>query len=164
MDPARMRTAPVGSSLPRLAEQSWDRLGDQLHTVFEGQRCTAAELGERSRRLATGVAKGGGAPGGRGVLCMANCLEVGIAYHAIWRAGAVVTPVLFLLSEDELHHVLIDSEASVVLVTPEFLPKVLAAGRAVPTLRAVVLTGQVAEHRNDVTVLAFGELEDEAEA
>jgi long-chain acyl-CoA synthetase len=30
-------------------------------------------------------------------------------YHAIWRGGAVATPVLFLLSEDELRHVLTDS-------------------------------------------------------
>ena len=29
---------------------------------------------------------------------MANCPEVGIAYSAIWRAGAVVTPVVFLVS------------------------------------------------------------------
>ena len=43
---------------------------------------------------------------------MANCPEVGISYHAVWRAGAVATPVLFLLSEDELRHVLSDSGAA----------------------------------------------------
>ena len=37
---------------------------------------------------------------------MANCPEVGIACTALWRAGAVATPVLFLLSEDELRHVM----------------------------------------------------------
>ena len=55
---------------------------------------------------------------------MANCPEVGITYDAVWRAGAVATPVLFLLSEDELRHVLTDSGAVLVVTTPEFLPKV----------------------------------------
>ena len=50
-------------------------------------------------------------PGDRVVLCMANCPEVGIAYAALWRAGAVPTPVLFLLTEDELRHVVADSGA-----------------------------------------------------
>jgi long-chain acyl-CoA synthetase len=49
----------------------------------------------------------------------------GIAYAALWRAGAVATPVLFLLTEDELRHVLADSGAVAIVTTPEFLPKIL---------------------------------------
>ena len=56
--------------------------------------------------------------------CMANCPEVGVTYGAIWRAGGVVTPVLFLLSEAELRHVLTDGGAALAVTTPEFLPKV----------------------------------------
>ena len=35
---------------------------------------------------------------------MANCPEVLITYTAAWRAGAVVTPLIFLVSEEELRH------------------------------------------------------------
>lgn len=170
MDPAELRTLPTGTALPVLAQSTWDRLGDELVTVFEGERWTASRLGERARRFATGLRQAGVRPGNRVVVCMANCLEVGIAYHGIWRADAIVTPVLFLLSEQELHHVLLDSGATLVLTTPEFLPKVLAAGQGVPSLRAIVLAGNTAGNAagavSGVTpeVLAFADLESGAEA
>ena len=37
---------------------------------------------------------------------MANCPEVGICYSALWRAGAAITPAIFLLSADDLRHIL----------------------------------------------------------
>jgi long-chain acyl-CoA synthetase len=97
-------------------------------------------------------------PGERVVICMANCLEVGIGYSAIWRAGGVTTPVLFLLSDDELRHVLSDSEAAYVITTPDFLAKVQAAGAGVPTLRGVILAGGEAPD-----TLSYAELESAAE-
>jgi long-chain acyl-CoA synthetase len=79
---------------------------------------------------------------------MANCPEVGITYQALWRAGAVPTPVLFLLTEEELRHVVSDSGAVAVVTTPEFLPKVQAAA---PGLPVVVVGGEGG--------IAWGELE-----
>ena len=61
---------------------------------------------------------------------------------AIWRTGAVATPVLFLLSEDELRHVLGDSGAALVVTTPEFLPKVMAAAADLPSVRGIVVVGE----------------------
>src|SRR4051812_4777686 len=63
---------------------------------------------------------------------MANCPEVGLTYSALWRAGAVPTPALFLLTEDELTHVVSDSGAVACVTTPEFLPKVQAAAPGLP--------------------------------
>ena len=124
---APMVTAPTGASLQRLAEQSWDRLGTGSVLHYEGSQWTGEELAERVRRVAGGLQEAGLEPGERVVTCMANCPEVSITYSAIWRAGAVATPVLFLLSEDELRHVLSDSRAVLAVTTPEFLPKVMAA-------------------------------------
>jgi long-chain acyl-CoA synthetase len=167
MDVARMRTEPTGTSLPVLAQASWDLLGDELVTVFEGKRWTAAQLGERSRRFATGLTEHGLRPGDRVVVCMANCLEVGVGYHGSWRAGAVVTPVLFLLSEDELRHVLIDSGARLILTTPEFLAKVVAAAADAPELEAIVVAGEFLVEitgQSRKPILSFAELESGAEA
>src|SRR5207248_10748412 len=122
-------------------ERSWERNAGQSRLWFEGQQWTGEQLAERSRRAATGLREAGVKPGDRVVVCMANCPEVGIAYHAIWRAGAVTTPVLFLLSEDELRHVLTDSGAVAVITTPEFAPKVAAAAAGVATMRSVFLVG-----------------------
>ncbi|HVM27283.1 MAG TPA: AMP-binding protein [Mycobacteriales bacterium] len=124
----------MSATLGRRAEEVLERLGGEHRSLFfEGTWWTAAELSGRARRAARGFADLGVRPGDRVVLCMANVPEVGIAYAALWRAGAVPTPVLFLLSEDELRHVDADSGAVAYVTTPEFLPKVsaVAAGKPV---------------------------------
>jgi long-chain acyl-CoA synthetase len=141
---AQMVTSATGTSLQRLAEESWERIAGGSRLYFEDQQWTGAQLADRSRRLSGGLrAEAGLEPGERVVICMANCPEVGVSYHAVWRAGAVATPVLFLLSEDELRHVLSDSGTVLAITTPEFLPKVAAAAAGLPGIRAIVVAGQV---------------------
>jgi long-chain acyl-CoA synthetase len=136
-----MVTSATGTTLQRLAQESWARTADGSRLYYEDQEWTGAQLAERAQRLAGGLRAAGLRPGERVVVCMANCPEVGVSYHAIWRAGAVATPVLFLLSPDELRHVLSDSEAVLAITTPEFLPKMTAAAAGVDTLRAVIVAG-----------------------
>jgi len=161
--PAPMVTPPTGASLQRLAERSWDRLGARSVLHYEGTRWTGDQLAERVRRVAGGLLEAGLRPGERVVVCMANCPEVGITYAAVWRAGAVATPVLFLLSEDELRHVLSDSGAALVVTTPEFLPKVTAAAAGLRSVRGVVVVGEPAGKRPvssaEPPLLPFAELE-----
>jgi len=137
----QLPTSPTGSSLQRLADDAWERDAGRSQLYFEGRMWTGAELADRSRRLSAGLRDAGVQPGDRVVVCMANCPEVSITYQAIWRAGAVATPVLFLLSEDELRHVLADSGAVLALTTPEFLPKVMASVAGLPGIRAIVIVG-----------------------
>jgi long-chain acyl-CoA synthetase len=129
------------STLSRRAEAALERLGDHRSLCYEGTWQSSGELAGRARRAAAGFVGLGVRPGDRVVLVMANCPEVGIAYAALWRAGAVATPVLFLLSEDELRHVMTDSGAVAVVTTPEFLPKVRASAAGVP----VVVVGSAAD-------------------
>jgi long-chain acyl-CoA synthetase len=125
------------TSLARLAEDVLDRFGDRDALWFEGTWHRAFDLAARARRVAGGFVELGVRPGDRVVVVMANCPEVGLAYNALWRAGAVPTPALFLLTEDELRHVISDSGAVAVVTTPEFLPKVEAAAGGV----AVIVVG-----------------------
>jgi len=134
-------TATTGNNLALLADRARERVGDDSLLIFEGQRWTGSELAIRANRLAGGLIDAGLRPGERVVVCMANCPEVGIAYNAVWRAGGVVAPVLFLISESELRHVLVDSDARLVITTPDFLPKVLGAATGVPSVAAIVLAG-----------------------
>jgi long-chain acyl-CoA synthetase len=138
------------STLSRRAEAALERLGDHRTLCFEGTWHTSGQLAARARRAASGFVGLGVRPGDRVVLVMANCPEVGIACSALWRAGAVVTPVLFLLSEDELRHVVTDSGAVAVVTTPDFLPKVRASAGSLP----VVVVGAAADG-----VVAWGDLE-----
>jgi long-chain acyl-CoA synthetase len=136
-----MVTRPTGSTLQELAEEAWARHGEASVLWFEGTRFSGPQLADRARRLSGGLRAAGLAPGDRVVVCMANCPEVGVSYQGLWRAGAVATPVLFLLSEDELRHVLLDSGATTAITTPELIGKLLAAAAGVDSLQRIVLVG-----------------------
>jgi long-chain acyl-CoA synthetase len=154
-------------NLARQAELALDRQGDHDTLFFEGQWHPSGSLADRSARFATGLADLGVRPGDRVLVLMANCPEVLITYSAAWRAGAVVTPLIFLVSEDELRTALVDSGAVGVVTTAEFLPKVSAAvkgdGEAggAPAVRFVVVPGAAgsAVAAPGVPVLDFAQVE-----
>jgi long-chain acyl-CoA synthetase len=134
-------------NLARQAELALDRQGDYDSLFYEGQWHSSGSLADRAARFATGLTDLGVRPGDRLLVLMANCPEVLITYSAAWRAGAAVTPLIFLVSEDELRSALIDSGAVGVVTTEEFLPKVAAAvkgnGEAggAPEVRFMVVPG-----------------------
>ncbi len=131
-------------NLARLAEHSFETRGDHPALLFEGRWHSSTELFERARRLAGGLIGLGISPGDRVVVTMANCPEVGIVYNALWRAGAVVTPAMFLLPREELAHVIGNSQATAVVTTPEFVDKVLEAVEGIDSVRFVISSGDVA--------------------
>jgi long-chain acyl-CoA synthetase len=151
----RMLTEPRGSSLGALAETAEARFGAQSTLLFEGASITYAELGARARRFAAGLQSLGVGPGDRVAVCMANCPEVLETYRAVWRIGAVVTPLLFLLSEDELRFALTDSGAEAVITTPEFLPKLRAASHGLDV--RCVITGPASAGAASFDELAAGD-------
>src|SRR6266516_3298162 len=148
-------------NLALLAERSFERLGDHESLIFEGTHYRSGQLFDRARRAGAGLASLGICAGDRVVILMANCPEVAIAYNAIWRAGAVVTPVVFLVTPAELEHILADSGAAAVVTTPELLATVTAAAAGAPALRQVIVVGggspgQLPAH---VSAIDFAELE-----
>ena len=154
-------------NLARQAELALERQGDHDSLFFEGRWHSSGSLADRAARLATGLTDLGVRPGDRVLVLMANCPEVLITYSAAWRAGAVVTPLIFLVSEDELRTALVDSGAVGVVTTAEFLPKVSAAVKGdgetggAPAVRFVVVPGAAgsAEAAPGVPVLDFAQVE-----
>src|ERR1700694_4875482 len=130
-------------SLARLADEAFWRNGDHDALIFEETTYRAAELTERARRAAAGLTALGVQHGYRVVVVMANCPEVLITYNAIWRAAAVVTPVVFLVPPAELRHILVDSRAMAVITTAELLGNVLMAADGVESLRHIVVVGAI---------------------
>ena len=148
-------------NLARQAELALERQGDHDSLCYEGQWHSAGSLAERAAGFATGLTGLGVRPGDRLVVLMANCPEVLITYRAAWRAGAVVTPLIFLVSEDELRHALVDSGAVGLVTTAEFLPKVSAALAGAPEVRFVVVPGaqDAGSAAPGVPVLDFAQVE-----
>ena len=154
-----MSTAATSIHLGALAEESLDRNGDHESLVFEGRTWRAAELLDRARHVAGGLREIGVEPGDRVVVMMANCPEVPVVYNAIWRAGAVVTPVVFLVTAPELRHVLIDSGSKVVVTTGDFVPKVAEAADGLDVRPHVVVAKSGGEAPADLAVTQFDMLE-----
>ena len=153
-------TSQADHNLAALAEGAFHRLGDYESLVFEGQAYRSGDLFDRACRVSAGLAKLGVSAGERVVVLMANCPEVGITYSAIWRAGAVVTPVVFLISPPELQHILSDSGAVAVVTTPELLATVTAAAAGAPQLRHVIVVGGTPDSLpGHVRGMDFAELE-----
>ena len=158
-----MTTSQADYNLAGLAEAAFHRLGDHESLVFEGRTYRSGELFDRACRASSGLVKLGVPAGERVVVLMANCPEVGIAYSAIWRAGAVVTPVVFLVSPPELRHILADSGAVAVVTTPELLATVATAAEGAPQLRHVIVVGGAPESLpGHVRGVDFAELESAA--
>ena len=132
-------TTPGPRSLAVLAEESYSRHGDREVLFFEGRWLRSAELRERTERAAGGFVELGVRPGDRVVVLMANCPEVPMAYGGLWRAGAVVTPAIFLLPPEQIRHILTDSEAVAIVTTPEFVPTIREAAKGVETLRHLIV-------------------------
>jgi long-chain acyl-CoA synthetase len=133
------------NTLGLLTEQSIERRGDYPALLFEGRWYGSGELFRRSCRIAAGLTGLGVAAGDRVAVTMANCPEVQVVYQAVWRAGAVVTPATFLLSPEELRHVISDSEACAIVTTSEFAGKVCEAARGLDHVRYVISTGHPSE-------------------
>jgi long-chain acyl-CoA synthetase len=134
-----MAGAPRAHNLARLADSTLERLGDADALWFDGVWHRSAALHERASRLA------GGLPveaGDRVVVLMENQPDVGVVYQAAWRAGAVVTPVIFLLPAPELRRILVDCGAAVVVTSPVFRDTVDEAAHDVDSVRVIVTTGE----------------------
>jgi long-chain acyl-CoA synthetase len=120
-------TRAVGArNLARLAEETFERRGDYDALRFEGRWYSSGELFDRGARLDLGVE-----PGDRVVVMMENSPDVGAVYHAVARAGAVVTPVIFLAGAEELRRILADAEPSLVIASPVVRDTVEAAAERV---------------------------------
>src|SRR3984893_19449296 len=97
-----MTSSQADHNLAVLAETACHRLGDYESLVFEDRAYRSGELFDRACRASSGLVKLGVSAGERVVVLMANGPEGGIAYSAIWRAGAGGTPGGVLVCPAEL--------------------------------------------------------------
>jgi long-chain acyl-CoA synthetase len=132
---------PGRRNLAVAAQRAFDRFGDRESVFHDGVWHRSGRLHERSLRLAGGLAALGLRPGDRVVVFMLNSPTVDVCYSALWRAGAVITPAIFILAAAELRRVLADSCCAAVITSSELLPGVRAAAAGVGTLRWIISEG-----------------------
>ncbi|MFF0869237.1 AMP-binding protein [Nonomuraea sp. NPDC003560] len=148
-------------TLGQLAEESWNRFDDHDSVFYEGVWHRSHALAGRARRMCGGFVEAGVRPGDRVVVMMATSPEVPIVYQALWAAGAVVTPVVFLVGAEELRHILLDSGAAAVVTSPELVETVRAAAVDVPIhvdtaeLESATEHGRVRRGPGDLAALMY---------
>jgi long-chain acyl-CoA synthetase len=126
-------------TLARLGDESIQRYGEYEALAFEGRRLTNVDQQRAACRTAHALRRLGVEPGDRVVVMLPNCPEVMQSYGGILRAGAVIVPVIFLLGEAEVAHILSDSEAKVVITSADMLWKVEKQMGTLATLHHVLL-------------------------
>lgn len=146
-------------NLAELAGRKIREFGEYVTLIFNDQEYTNVQMHEKSKRLAAGLKRLGIKPGDKVMVLMPNCPEVLMAYPAIWRVGAIIVPVLFLLEGREVAYIAGDSEAVAVITSPEFLYKIQEARHSVPSLRHVIVIGS----KNQPDTVSFDRLAAESE-
>jgi long-chain acyl-CoA synthetase len=111
-------------NLARLGEDNVQTYGEYVSLAFDGREWTNVEQQRAANRCAHALHGLGLGPGDRAVVLLPNCPEVLQAYAAVLKLGGVIVPVVFLLSPEEVRHILADSEAKVVITASEFLDRI----------------------------------------
>ena len=88
--------------------------------VFGDQRVTHAQYAERTARLAAGLAAAGVGQGDRLAILAPNCLEYVDLFGAAAQLGAIVVPINWRLSAEEVAYVIEDVAPRVLIVADEF--------------------------------------------
>src|ERR1700722_9390395 len=88
---------------------------NRLAFALDGERITHAAYRERAERLAGGLARAGIRPGDRVVVVSQNNLEFIDLYGAVARLGAILVPVNWRLSPEEVAYVVADAAPKIVI-------------------------------------------------
>ncbi|NQU08676.1 MAG: fatty acid--CoA ligase [Candidatus Abyssubacteria bacterium] len=94
---------------------------DNTAAIFEGRRFTWREFDERVNRLANALIGLGIKREDHVAILAKNCNEYLEMYFACARNGSICTALNYRLSSREMHYVIDNSEAKVVIVSDEFL-------------------------------------------
>ncbi|HVL89244.1 MAG TPA: long-chain fatty acid--CoA ligase [Actinomycetota bacterium] len=124
-----------------LAERNVEKFGTYTQLWFEGREFTNVEMLEKAARFATALKDAGVKEGDRVGVMLPNLPEVGIAYGALLRMGAIVMPMVFLLAVPEIRHIIEDSEATIIITSPEFRPNVAAACEGIANPPRTIVVG-----------------------
>jgi long-chain acyl-CoA synthetase len=130
-------------NLVKIGDERIEKFGDTRAYVFEDEEFSSLRLNEMGRRLAGGLKSLGIGRGDHVVVSLSNSPEVFACFGAIWRLGAVIVPIMFLLGEDETRYILDHSDAKAVITSVDLLEKIENAARGIDHInKIIVLDGE----------------------
>lgn len=104
------------------------RMPDQVAMLFYGQKFTYGQMVHAMDQLASWlVGQADVRPGDRVAVDLQNSPQYVISYYAVLAAGGIVVPLNPMYRQAEIDHILRDSDAKVVITSPDLLPLFLGA-------------------------------------
>ena len=101
---------------------------------FDGERVTHAAYLARAERLAAGLARAGVRPGDRVAVLSQNNLEFVDLYGAVARLGAILVPINWRLSAEEIAYVIGDAAPKIIIADAANQPLLQAAHGSLSTV------------------------------
>jgi long-chain acyl-CoA synthetase len=126
-------------NISELGENEVNQYGEHVVLIYEDKEITNVQMGKCAKKLGNALKKLGVKRGDRVIIQMPNCPEVLQCFQAVWRIGAVVVPINFLVGEEETTYIYEDSGAKVIISSLDFLPKVEAGRLKVSAIEHVIL-------------------------
>ena len=128
-------------NLVTLADETINTFGEYPFLIFDDRLYTNKQIIREANCLAAALNKLGLNKGEKVVVMLPNCPEVIISYQGILRAGSVIVPLIPLMNEKELLHILANCEAVAMITIREIFLKNEEQLRHHPTVKDVIVLG-----------------------
>jgi len=96
-------------------DESTEKWGNRTAIIFYGKKINYQELRNKVDRLATALTDLGIKKGDRIAMLLLNSPEHIIAFYAVQKIGAIITPISPVYVSSEIKHQLEDSEAETII-------------------------------------------------
>jgi len=103
----------------KILQESYKRFSNDIALIYKNRHITYKELYYRASRFSKTLEKQGVGESDRVLIFFRNSLEFYIAYFGAWQVGAVVAPLNIFLKENELKHIIGDSQAKLAVIDSE---------------------------------------------
>lgn len=128
-------------SVGHLLEDAASKNGDKTIFIYEKEHLSFAEANSRVNRAANALRDLGVNKGDRISIMLPNGLDFPIVWLAIGKLGAVTVPTNVTYQAHDLEYILNDSETSVMVIHPDYLPTLEKVRAKIPSLREVAILG-----------------------
>ncbi|TFJ93250.1 fatty acyl-CoA synthetase [Lentibacillus salicampi] len=110
------------NTLGDLLARTRDRMPEKFAFVYNGQRLNYAELDDLVNQTARAFLEDGMEKGDMVTVMSRNSLDFVIVNFALARMGAVMIPINYMLSAEDVQYILEHAEASVLIASEEYAP------------------------------------------
>ncbi len=128
-------------NIANLGVEHIKRHGEYVTAHFEGRDITNVEVHRRACQLGNALLGLGIGENQTVAVIMSNCPEVFESFSAIFAIGAVVLPILFVLTAEECRFILEDSGTVAVITDTTQEHKILEAAESLDSIKHIIVVG-----------------------